>query len=271
MKADFHVHTSNTDCSESPRQVFKTAKENGVTHIAITDHDTLYGQEEHRILAEEFGLTHIPAVEISAYDYENNKACHIVGLNALPGDKDLDIMMKSVTDQRHRNSDAQILRLMALGYDISFDDFIDKRGVHGVYKQHIMDVLRETGYVNDLFGDFYKKMFKNGGPLEMKIEYPSAVEAVKVLRNSGALPVLAHPSLYGNLEILESLIDNGLMGIEAFYPVATEKDREEIFTLAERYGLFISGGSDFHGDYGNHSRFNVGDCYVDNIDFFIRR
>lgn len=262
IKADLHVHTNHTDCSDSPLEVFEKAKANGVTTIAITDHDTLYGVNIFTKLAKQFEIDYIPGIEISAYDYTRNTPCHIVGLNVRSGYKPLEDMIIEITKERHFNSNEQVKKLIALGYDISFADFEHKKGIHGIYKQHIMDVLIEKGYADEMYGDFYKTMFKNNGPLEMNINYPSHIKATRILAESGAIPILAHPTLYGNLVSVEELVENGLKGIEISYPAATQKDVQLIKQLAKNYWLYLSGGSDYHGRYAKDSNGYIGSHFV---------
>lgn len=262
MKADLHVHTNHTDGSDNPEEVFKKAKEMNVTTIAITDHDTLYGMDIHYKLAEKYSIEYIPGIEISAYDYKNNKKCHIVGLYVKEGYKPLDEMIEKITKARHENSFKQIEKLIELGYNIKFDDFKNKTGIHGIYKQHIMDVLIRKGYAKEIYGEFYEKMFKNNGPLQMTIPYPSHTEAVKILSEPGGIPILAHPTLYDNLDSLEELVDNGLKGIEVSYPYVTTENAKIIRKLALKYNLFLSGGSDYHGSYAASSNGSIGSHFV---------
>jgi predicted metal-dependent phosphoesterase TrpH len=242
------------------------AKAKDVDVISITDHDTLYGIDANKALAAKYDISYIPGIEISAYDYKNSRPCHLVGLNVKSGYKPLEDMIESTTKQRHENSNSQIKKLIDLGYDISFDDFSEKRGAHGIYKQHIMHVLLEKGIVNNLFSNFYKTMFKNGGPLEMHIEYPSHVEAVRVLAESGASAILAHPTLYDNTEEIPLLKDNGLMGIEASYPSLKDEDKKALLDIGEKYDLFLSAGSDYHGFYGSDTNGHIGSHYVYDVD-----
>lgn len=263
MKGDFHVHTTHTDGSDTPEEVFQMAKNNGVTHLSITDHDTLYGIDGHHRLGAQYGIHYIPGIEISAYDYQRQIPCHIIGLYVNKGYGPLEDMIEKITFERHANSRSQVETLIKLGYNISLEDFKEVTGIHGFYKQHIMDVLIQKGYADNLHGDFYKKMFKNGGPLERYINYPNHTDAVKVLAQMGAIPILAHPTLYGNLESLPELVHNGLLGIEINYPSIDMSYRPVIRHLAKNYGLQLSGGSDYHGRYGDHSIGSVGSHYVE--------
>jgi len=263
LKADFHVHTSYTDGSDSPEQVFKMAKEKGIDLLSITDHDTLIGRDEFSLLAKKYKLGYVPGIEVSAYDYVRNRSCHIVGLYVQTGCVELEAMIKNVTCERQENSLIQIQLLQDLGYTISPKDFESFRGTNGIFKQHIMKVLIDRGYADAIYGDFYYRMFKNNGPLELKINYPSHIDAVKALKKAGAIPVLAHPSLYDNFDSVGELAEAGLEGIEINYPSATDEDKSRIDIMAKQYHLKLSGGSDYHGSYSDHSGGSVGSHWID--------
>jgi phosphoribosyl 1,2-cyclic phosphate 1,2-diphosphodiesterase len=269
MIADLHVHTSHTDCSEDPVSVFRMAKENGVTHLAITDHDTLYGIDDNRRIAEKTGIVYIPGIEISAYDQLNKKKCHIIGLFVKEGHGALEKVIDEIAAKRNENSMWQIKKLSQMGYDINEDDFVEKKAVHGIYKQHIMRVLLDKGIVDEMFGEFYHKIFGSKGLLNKEISYPSHTMVVRILRDAGAFPVLVHPTVSGNMENIKQLVINGLQGIEINYPSVTTKVQKQILEKSGEYKLFLSGGSDFHGLYGTEKNSYVGSHFVTNLDILI--
>jgi len=89
---------------------------------------------------------------------------------------------------------------------------------------------------------------KNGSCI-VHPEYPDVFEVLELLQSSGAVTVLAHPSVYDSMPLLPDLIDAGLDGVEVWHPRNTEADRTELLGIAERHGLVTTGGSDFHGMY----------------------
>ena len=258
MKADFHIHSNYSDGYDSPEDIFKKASLRGIDLISITDHDILEGTELFNYLARHYNIKHINGMEISAYDYTNNSPCHIIGINIKEYTNNLKAMNQDVLIQRHETSKKQIKKLGEMGYDIKYEEVISFRGSKVIYKQHIMDVLIKKGYAKGYYDEFYKKMFKNKGPLDMRIEYPSSVEAVKLLNEAGAISILAHPTLYNNLNHIEELIKAGIKGIEYEYPFATQNDKEIIKNIAIENNLFLSGGSDYHGEYGGSSNSEIG-------------
>lgn len=264
MRADLHLHTTNSDGSDSPEAVFMLAKEAGVDMISITDHDTTYGIQENKGFAEKHGVIYVPGVEISAFDPARGRRCHIVGLKAHDNYAPLNELLQGITKNRHEIATRQLNMLIDLGYDISESDFKSRRGAHGFYKQHIMSVLIEKGYCTAMYGDFYNKMFKNNGPLHIEMDYPPATLAVKLLREAGCIPILAHPTNYDNLPYLDELIEAGLIGIEVSYPNASQKQRAMLLELAKDKALFASAGSDYHGAYrGSSEGRGVGECTIE--------
>jgi predicted metal-dependent phosphoesterase TrpH len=82
------------------------------------------------------------------------------------------------------------------------------------------------------------------------MEYVDAIMAVKAIRAAGGVPVLAHPGQYGSFEIIPDLVEAGLEGIEVLHPHHGHAEEERAISYADQYNLIKTGGSDFHGDYG---------------------
>ena len=91
--------------------------------------------------------------------------------------------------------------------------------------------------------------FKNGGICAFDIRYISPLEALKAIKNSGGLAVLAHSGQQQNFSLIPELVKNGLDGLELNHHSHSPKDRETIREYAEKYSLFLTGGSDFHGEF----------------------
>jgi phosphoribosyl 1,2-cyclic phosphate 1,2-diphosphodiesterase len=154
-------------------------------------------------------------------------------------------------------SEEMVGRLIAAGYKISWERCMEiAHGGTGVYKQHIMHALIEAGYTDSIYGPLYKKLFNRGqngekpGIAFIPMEYMDAKTAVQVILLAGGVPVLAHPGQYGNFELVPELVEAGLQGIEVWHPLHNEKHEEQAKQLARKYDLIMTGGSDFHGEYG---------------------
>jgi len=125
-----------------------------------------------------------------------------------------------------------------------------------------MEWLFSTGQVQDMFGDFYKSTFKNGGSCDFDIRYPDVFEVVKLIKQAGGLAVLAHPGQQQNFWLIPSLVEVGLDGLELNHLSHSEKDRKIIRDYAKQYRLFLTGGSDYHGRF-EALQSNVGDYLSD--------
>lgn len=257
MKVELHCHTNISDCSLSIVEVVELALVQGVTHLAITNHDTTKGLVEAVETGERYGIEVIPGIEVSGFDFERGRRVHILGYFIEPGHEAIEAICQPLVAKRHRASEEMVERLIAAGYEITWERCMEiAYGGTGVYKQHIMHALIEAGYTDSIYGPLYKKLFnrcKNGeapGIAFIPMEYIDATTAVKAIRLAGGVPVLAHPGQYGNFEMVPALVEAGLQGIEVSHPLHHEAHEKEAKRLASQYDLIMTGGSDFHGVYG---------------------
>ncbi len=266
MKADLHVHSTISDGSMTTTEILSQAKSMGLSHIAFTEHDTVEGCDAVVRQGKETGITVIPAIEISAFDYHTGKKAHILGYNF----KDTYYIERTVKDtlsRRHANSLKQIAILQGLGYRIS-TEMIARAGC--IYKQHIMDVLVQTGQVEDLFGAFYQQIFKSGGPCAFDIQYIPAQDAVEAITADGGVAVLAHPYQQDVLHLVEQLMPFGLKGVEVYHPSTPHHSVDEALNLCSTFGLMATGGSDFHGRFEKDGA-GLGAIYITNIQELFER
>lgn len=245
--ADLHVHSSVSDCSMDAEEILKQAREEGVTHLAFTEHDTTKLAAEHVRLAARYGICALPGVEMSAYDFKRNRKVHILGYG-YARTKYIEQIGADTLRKRNANCEKQIEILNSLGYDVPLEE-VKKLAGACIYKQHILEYLVRSGQSREMFGDIYRNIFKNGGPCDFDIEYPAAEDAVRAIKADGGWAVLAHPGQQGNFPMIHRLADAGLDGIEYRHPSHSSSDRMKAEEFAKSYGLFLTGGSDFHGTY----------------------
>lgn len=246
-KADLHVHTTVSDCSEKINDILTKAKSLGLTHIAFTDHDTTQQANEHVSLAARYGLMAVKAVEMSAFDSSSGHKVHILGYGYRTTDH-IEVLGRETLRKRQENCIKQIVILQSLGYQLTVEQ-VQKSGSTSIYKQHILDFLQQTGQIDELFGDLYGNVFKHGGPCDFDIDYPDAVEVVKAIKKDQGFAVLAHPGQLSNYDITKKLVLSGLDGIELNHPSHKEEDIQKVTKLCQEYSLFMTGGSDYHGRY----------------------
>jgi predicted metal-dependent phosphoesterase TrpH len=259
MKLDLHIHTNISDGSFSISEVLQRSKEKAVTHIGITNHDTVCGLKEAIGFSKKMGIKVIPGIEISAYDKETKRKIHILGYNFNLKGENIRKICDPILNQRHNNSLWQIEQLIKNGYKIDVNNiFLKAKTSKVIYKKHIMEELIDKKYTDKIYSDLYRILFKNNGICARNINYADAYEAVKAIKKDGGIPVLAHPGQLKSYDFIEKLIESGLKGIEIYHISHNEEDHKKIRNLSKKYNLILTGGSDFHGKYGDNN-VSIGD------------
>ncbi|MBP1967526.1 PHP domain-containing protein [Paenibacillus aceris] len=257
MKVELHCHTRLSDGSFTFGEIVDLAIQEGVSHLAITNHDTTRELHQMMHIGRERGVEIIPGIEISGYDFKRRRRVHILGYYIEPGSAAIESLCSPLLERRHQGCITAVERLIKAGYSITWEDVLKyAEGGTGVYKQHIMHALIDKGYTTTIYGDLYKKLFSRGqndeqpGIAYIPTEYVDACEAVQVILQAGGIPVLAHPGQYRNFEIVPQLVEAGLQGIEVWHPLHTQEDELRAREHAAEFSLMMTGGSDFHGFYG---------------------
>ncbi|MDR3541975.1 MAG: PHP domain-containing protein [Desulfosporosinus sp.] len=267
MKADLHIHSRVSDGSLEIYDIVLLGKTLGFEALSIVDHDTVEGLEEAENTGKELGVNIISGIEISAFDYKRDRKAHVLGY-LLDEPQQVEEVCRSMLIQRQATSKWIVATLIEAGYPISWGHVGRiAGGSTNVYKQHIMHALMELGYTSTLKGDLYKKLFAKpkdgdpGGIAYQEIEYLDVFEAVEAIKQAGGVAVLAHPYGYKNMELIPELLASGLDGLEAWHPSNDEAAVKLIMSEAKKYGLILTGGSDFHGMYEGKSN-PLGSCYT---------
>lgn len=259
MKGDLHVHTNISDSSYSIEETLNMAKENGVTHIGITNHDTVRGLKEAIELGKNIGIKVIPGIEISAYDFKNNRKVHVLGYDFDLKGENIRKICDPLLKRRDENSRRQINALLNNGYELDLDYIKEQSKLSEVvYKQHIMAALIKNNYTDTIYSNLYRKLFKNKGICAMDMQYIDVFEAMKAIQDDGGLVVLAHPGQSNSYDIIPSLVAKGLDGIEINHHSHSEEDIKKVTEFNKKYSLILTGGTDFHGQYGEKAM-NLGD------------
>lgn len=253
IKVDMHIHSTISDGSYTMEEIVEMAEKKKLDAIVITDHDTLSHAQK---LPESNKVKVMAGIEVSAYDYDKDYRVHVLGY----GIQNPDIVEKVVhptLEARHANSLRQIEILNRQGFGIDIDRIKKADGKY-IYKQHIMDWLVNKGQVKELFGEFYYRTFKNNGMCHFDIEYINPLTAIRAIKDAGGYAVLAHSGQQQNFELIPQLVNAGLDGLEINHHANVEKDKVIIREYADKYNLFLTGGSDCHGKYEPNSP-EVGD------------
>ncbi|WP_252236695.1 PHP domain-containing protein [Clostridium sp. CH2] len=268
-KIDFHVHTSCSDGLLSPIEVVNRAKQNSVSYLAITDHDTLSGLDAGIKCGNELDVKIIPGIELSTQC--NNESIHLLGFfkdNSYNNPKLINELDKI---KNHRIIRAkEIIKKLNTEFNIiiNFDDVLSN-GKDTIARPHIARAIINAGYPYDneyIFQNFIGKDCRAYVPT-LKL---STEDGVSLLKSYNALVFLAHPKLITNSPI-DKFLKMNLDGIEAIYFQNTKGEEEKFINISIANNLLISCGSDFHGNlnddkkHGDIGSMNMPSIYLKNF------
>jgi hypothetical protein len=252
MRADLHLHSTLSDGSAAVGEIVLLARAAGLRAISVTDHDCIFGTDLLKETASRYGLIGVPGIEVSAYDFDRGRKVHVLGYGIEGPARPLEQLCAPLRERRHAMTIEFCGILAGLGYPVSADSVAKAAaGAPVLYKQHIMKALMEAGSTDSVYGSLYKSLFKGGGPCSTDIRYVDAREAVRAVRESYGIAVLAHPAQTDSFDLIPALIDAGLQGIEVRHPDHGPAEEARAREAAERYSLLVSGGSDWHGSLGD--------------------
>ncbi|MEW6243380.1 MAG: PHP domain-containing protein [Bacillota bacterium] len=244
MLADLHIHTRASDGTLSPAEVVRTAASRGLQAIAIADHDTIAGIEEAMAESLRRNVLVIPAVEISTTMEDED--VHILGYYVPTGPSPLEQFLQRMRAERQVRMRRMIERLRSLGIFVSEHALIRHLADGSLGRPHLARVLVAHGVVASE-KEAFDRYLKEGRPAYVPRAKVTPLQAVKVLRASGAVPVLAHPST-GSARLLSWLSANGLLGVEVNHPELTSSESARYLSEARCLNLVATGGSDCHDD-----------------------
>jgi 3',5'-nucleoside bisphosphate phosphatase len=273
---DFHTHSNISDGDLPPAILIKEAVKHGLTALALTDHDTINGLESAKIAAKEENIHFIPGIEVNINWTREPRPHNVPGLG--PGGEFhlLGLGIKSPTpafisainnlahrrEVRNREILDRMVELSMItpsGQDAAWDELLTIAGKasapkgagNSLGRPHFAALLIKRKIVRNV-NQAFARYLGVGKPLYVPKEGLVFEEAVTLIRESGGIPVLAHPiSLFvawGRLpDLIKTLKDMGLMGLEAWHPTAKQGSCRRLESLAKSLGLYVTEGSDFHG------------------------
>lgn len=266
MQGDLHTHTDFSDGSIPIEKLPRMAAAAGLTHIAITDHDTFLSCDYAMENLHQAGITLIPGIEISAWDAKRGRKVHVLCF-APRRTEALEQHFLRMAESRNRQQKGSIGKLVRLYPFIDAGDvemLAAKSGV--IFKAHIMRTLREYALTDAIYGDLYRKLLGRNGLCRTGESYREPVENIlRWAHEANAVVVLAHPGVYDSMDLACELARDGMIdGVEIDHPGNSAEVREQLRRLAQEYGLIVTGGTDYHGM--NSDRVcPVGECCTDSL------
>lgn len=248
--ADLHVHSNNSDGSDSVENLVKEIKKANLEIFALTDHDTIAGCIEITKYIPE-NIKFIPSIELTCQT--DDIKCHILGFNCNPADEKLNALIQKGKELRRKKLETRLDYIKnVLHIDLTNDELNWLYSRKSVVKTHLANLLvkRKMAKTNVEAMQKYLDGIKTGNT-RFSIE-----EAIDAIVTSGGIPVWAHP-LGGEGEKhiahekfmprLEKMIAYGIKGLECYYSRYTLEEVKFLINCATSNNLLISGGSDYHG------------------------
>ncbi|GAA4158350.1 PHP domain-containing protein [Gryllotalpicola daejeonensis] len=246
---DLHTHSSVSDGTETPAELVRSAAAAGLGTVALTDHDSTAGWADASAEASAQGIDFVPGMELSTrYGW---KSVHMLAYFFDPTNEALVAECERIRSARRTRAEAMVARI-AEDYDLTWDDVLAHTAPGAsVGRPHIADALVTRGHVLDRNEAFETLLHPRGGYFE-PLYAPTPLEGVRLIRDAGGAPVLAHPATHGrdnvlDLQYLTSLVDAGLAGLEVEHRENTRDGKAYLLAFAREHDLVVTGSSDYHG------------------------
>lgn len=249
VRIDLHTHSTASDGTQPPADVMRSAAEAGLDVVALTDHDTTSGWDEAAAAARDHGVVLVRGAELSCrYDWTSVHLLSYLHDPAAPG-----LLAETQRSRESRVTRARrMVARIAQDYPLTWDDV--RAGIRDgatVGRPHIADALVATGSFSSR-DEVFATILHSRSEYYVPHYAPGAVDAIRLVREAGGVPVFAHPfaSRRGSTVgagVIEEMADAGLAGVEVDHRDHEPADRERLRTLADRLGLIVTGSSDYHG------------------------
>lgn len=247
---DLHTHSIASDGSDTPSGLLRKAQEIHLHAIALTDHDTVSGLEEFLNTDHDSSLLAVPGVEISSMHHY--KEVHILGLFVDPENRELLSFLEQLRSNREKRNLEILARLNGMGITVTEDDLNEEAGGESVGRPHFASLLVRKGYCESVQEAFDRYLKRGGRAYCSRIPVPPC-SSIRAIHSAGGLAFWAHPVNQARSErstvrrFLRDMVQQGLDGVEAFYPTFSPYQSRMLQDFASEHDLLCSGGSDYHG------------------------
>ena len=240
---DLHTHTTASDGEFTPKKLVEEAVKCGLDAIGITDHDTVDGIDSAIECAQNKNIKIVPGVEMSCDVPKGN--CHILGFFINHKSPFLREPLNFLRARRRERAALMLSKLEKLGMKI---ELTSRPNESSVGRPHIAAALVKAGYAGSI-DEAFQLYLAEGRPAYIPSPKLLPTEAIDLVIKAGGVPALAHPHTFDNEMMIEVYSREGLCGIEADYLSYNHQTMKRWRKVADRLGLLIVGGSDFHGSH----------------------
>ena len=245
MTVDFHSHTLESDGSLTPVELVAKMRARGVSWFSVTDHDTTRAYD----VLDAPGQRVVTGIEINTT--WNGSDVHVLGYRIPTGPSPLADVLDRNRGSRRARIDVIVAGLNAAGYPITVEQVLaESGGGHALGRPHVAKALIRAGMIKDVSAAF-RDLLSAGKPGYAPSHHITPLEAIEVVLASGGVPVLAHPGRLKDETVIDALVDHGLQGLEVFYMTHTTEQVARYRAVAQRHGLVMTAGSDFHDERYN--------------------
>ena len=259
MTVDFHVHSTASDGTYSPRELVETAAREGFAAMAITDHDNVDGFAE---LEGDVPFKALPGIELSIEPGKGFDKFHLLGLGVDPANAELKALLRRILDGRNERNRRILANFARIGIEIAEDDIAAYAHGEVLARPHFARWLMDHGYVQSVAEGFERYLLPDS-PAETRCYeerwHPRQEDAFAAIHASGGVTVMAHPRFWRRgwrhegadfaaaAAELRRLKEAGLDGLECLYSSNSPAENVGFTRIASELGLLKSAGSDFHG------------------------
>jgi len=257
MTVDLHVHTTASDGLVAPADIVAAAIDLGLSVISITDHDSVEGIGEAIEAARGTSLEVLSGVELSVRA-DDGSDVHLLGYLIDRRDRVLLEALERLRAARFERASAMVERLAQAGHGVELKGVLGHAAGGAVGRVHVARALVDAGAVSTIEQAF-AELIGREGPFYVQKAFFSAEEALALIHGAGGVAVFAHPGVSGEGPLVR-LVDLGLDGVEAYHAEHTRAQRAHFASVAKRFGLVTTGGSDFHGPGMRSAALGAGAC-----------
>lgn len=251
MTIDLHIHSTVSDGTMSPEELIEFAKKKGLKAVAITDHDTFDGVAPAMKVGSQLGVEVISGIELSVHFGDFN--VHLLGYLFDHCDSGFHNAVSKLQNGRKQRNVKIIEKLSEVGFHTSIEELKRYGGIGQVGRPHIAKLMIAKGWAHNMDDAFERFLGQNGVAYVSRFSY-SVKEACEYIHRAGGVSILAHPynlcnNFDGKFDIspLRKIVEDGIDGVEAFYPTHSKKYIKTLIAFAEENSLIVTGGSDYHG------------------------
>lgn len=244
MSADLHLHSCYSDGTYTPEELAATARRHGLQTIALTDHDTVEGCLPTAQACQAAGIEFIPGTELTSTWQEQE--VHLLGYWLDVTHPGLLRALAEYQVTRQNRIREMVDRLNQLNIPLRTDSVFALANCRSPGRPHVARAMVQARYCRTI-DQAFELYLKKHRPAWVPKHKVSTLEAIQLLHSAGGLAVLAHPGIHELDELIPSLAEMGLDGIECFHTKHTPAQGQRYEQMAQRLGLAATGGSDCHG------------------------